>query len=142
MTCPLPPWVVPIILALAVGLGLEAPRTAQEAPGRPIPTQAAPTPSPKPTSRPGPSYSVTGTATWYRYVQGQAAAGPGLRGSLGPSWRGRIVTVTAGDVAIRVRLTDWCGCPGGRVVDLDRRDFARLASPSRGVVKVVVKWDD
>jgi hypothetical protein len=37
-----------------------------------------------------------------------------------------------------VVLSDWCGCPGGRVVDLDRRDFAVLAPPSVGVLPVTV----
>lgn len=86
---------------------------------------------------------MAGVATWYAYVQGQAAAGPALRALLGPSWRGTVVTVTAGGgPAVQVRLTDWCACadrPGGpTVIDLDRRDFAALAPPSRGVVQVVV----
>jgi len=136
--CPIPTWIIALVLALAPA----APRTAQEAPGSPIPPSPAPTHSPPPTSRPGPSYSVEGTATWYRYVQGKAAAGPELRRALGRSWRGQVVTVTRGGRSVVVRLNDWCACPGGRIVDLDRRDFARLADPSRGVLKVVVSWAD
>jgi rare lipoprotein A (peptidoglycan hydrolase) len=48
--------------------------------------------------------------------------------------------VTVGGHAVRVELTDWCGCPNGRVIDLARTAFARLAPPSRGLVRVVVSW--
>lgn len=41
---------------------------------------------------------------------------------------------------IRVVLTDWCGCQGTRIIDLDLADFARLASPSRGLIEVGVSW--
>lgn len=137
MACTITAWIIALVLASAPA----TPRTAQEAPGRPIrhlavhPVTQAPSPSP------GPSYSVGGTATWYRYVQGKAAAGPDLRRALGASWRGTVVRVTRGGREVVVRLNDWCACPGGRIIDLDRRDFARLADPSRGVVKVNVSWD-
>ena len=36
------------------------------------------------------------------------------------------------------RLTDWCACPYGRVIDRDRRDFAHFTSPRMGVVTVTV----
>jgi len=88
-------------------------------------------------ARQGPSLS--GQATWYRWRVGEAAAGPALRKALGPNWRGRWVRVCAGDACVRVQLTDWCACqPMTRLVDLDGRSFARLASLSRGVVAVVV----
>jgi len=80
---------------------------------------------------------LSGLASWYAWRPGQAAAGPALRAFLGPNWRGRIVTVCAA-VCIRVSLTDWCGCPGGRVIDLDSRSFARLAPLSAGLVAVRV----
>lgn len=41
---------------------------------------------------------------------------------------------------VRVRLVDWCACPNGRVLDLYRSAFQRLADPSRGLVKVTVSW--
>lgn len=89
------------------------------------------------------SVEVGGAATWYDYHEGQAAAGPTLRELLGPGWRGSLVTVTGPDGdQVTVRLTDWCLCTGGsqdRVIDLDRRDFARLADPSRGVITVTVE---
>lgn len=81
---------------------------------------------------------LVGIASWYRYVAGQAAAGPRLRELLGPGWRGSIVTV--GGLAIR--LTDWCQCYQGtateRLIDLDARDFARLAPLARGLVTVEI----
>ena len=90
--------------------------------------------------------SVRGSATWYAYHIGQAAAGPRLRSALGTHWRGKVVTVwyafKRGTRTItryvHVQLTDWCACPHGRVIDLDRRSFAALASPSAGVLSVRV----
>jgi len=83
--------------------------------------------------------ALHGLSTWYRYVDGQAAAGPALRAFLGKNWRGQTVTVCAAGRCVRARLTDWCACPGGRVIDLDRRLFAALAAPSRGVIAVTVR---
>ena len=80
---------------------------------------------------------VRGTASWYRWHPGEAAAGPALRRALGPGWRGMRVTVCAGRCVV-VRLTDWCACRD-RVIDLDVRAFARLAAPSRGLVSVSVR---
>ena len=83
--------------------------------------------------------AVTGWATWYDVAPGHAAAGPALRTG---DWRGRSVTVCAGGQCVTTRLTDWCAC-GRRngmptLIDLARADFARLASPSRGVIRVTV----
>ena len=82
------------------------------------------------------SAGLTGPASWYRWHPGEAAAGPGLRAALGPDWRGRLVVVTRAGSSVTVRLTDWCGCPGGRLIDLDSRAFAALAPLSRGVIQV------
>lgn len=82
---------------------------------------------------------VGGTASWYAYRPGEAAAGPSLRAFLGRSWRGRTVTVRSGSRSVTVRLTDWCACPGGRVIDLDRGSFRILADPSRGILPVQVQ---
>lgn len=79
-----------------------------------------------------------GVASWYTYHPGQAAAGSELRTFLGPKWRGQTISVCA-STCIQVTLTDWCGCPGTRIIDLDRRDFARLAPISRGLVDVTVR---
>jgi len=87
-----------------------------------------------------------GYATWYRTSLHHAAAGPVLRHALRVaygSWRGRWVSVCRRGTCIRVKLTDFCGCPPRHghptLIDLDRRDFARLASPNRGVIWVSVR---
>ena len=90
---------------------------------------------------------VVGTASWFcgggsACTRGvppgsyAAAAGPALRVG---DWRGRIVKVCAGSRCVRVALRDWCQCPR-RVIDLYRLPFSKLASPSRGVIRVSVTW--
>ena len=79
---------------------------------------------------------ASGTATWYRYVPGGAAAGPRLRSALGPAWRGRLVTVRANGRSVRVKLSDYM--PSGRLIDLDAASFAVLAPLSAGVLRVTV----
>jgi hypothetical protein len=82
--------------------------------------------------------TLHGTATWYDAPTiHDAAAGPSLRRALGSGWRGTTVTVCAGR-CITTRLTDWCFCGSGRVIDLDRRAFRRLAPLSQGVLSVTV----
>lgn len=94
---------------------------------------------------------VEGRASWYDYLPGQAAAGPALRAQLG-DYEGRTVIVCVHPSVKRtwskpvcqlVRLTDWCQCYRGeareRLIDLDRRTFARLVPPSRGLVHVTVR---
>ena len=51
--------------------------------------------------------------------------------------RGRRVTVCSSGRCVKVKLIDFCACPS-RVIDLYRDAFARLASPSRGVIRVTV----
>lgn len=92
---------------------------------------------------PSPPATLTGVASWYYWQKDEAAAGPALRELLGKDWRGKRVRVTAGDNSVVVRLTDWCQChwkdPSERIIDLDVRSFAQLASASRGIVKVTVE---
>ena len=87
--------------------------------------------------------AVSGQATWYATGpgQGHAAAGPELRRALGKDWRGQSVQVCA-DRCITVRLTDWCACGHGRVIDLSDEDFARLAPLRAGVIHVTVRTLD
>ena len=93
--------------------------------------------------RPEAEARLTGTASWYDYVPGGAAAGPALRSALGKGWRGQTVSVCAEGDCVRVMLSDWCQCywkqPRERLIDLDVRSFARLAPTSRGVIKVTVQ---
>ena len=85
-----------------------------------------------------PRTALHGSATWFAAPSGTAAAGPALRAFLGKNWRGQTVTVCSGGRCVRALLSDWCACGHGRVIDLDRRLFAALAAPSRGVLRVTV----
>ena len=83
------------------------------------------------------SRNVTGTASWFAYVPGGAAAGPSLRAALGPGWRGTVVSVCAA-VCIRVTLSGWMRAD--RLIDLDYRSW-RVACGlplSRGLCAVTV----
>lgn len=149
-----------ILLALTAVKVVEASRPAPQpqaatSTGTPHP-KAVPTPLPAapfaapvavasprigPTSTPGP---LAGVASWYRTPGLTSAAGPALRRALGPDWRGRTVTVRAGDREVTVRLTDWCQCFRGtateRLIDLSDDAFRELAPLSRGLVAVTVTW--
>jgi hypothetical protein len=81
--------------------------------------------------------TVTGIASWYRYVPGGAAAGPRLRSALGPGWRGSVVRVCAGACVV-VTLSDFMRAD--RLIDLDARSFVQLAPLSAGLVSVEVSW--
>ena len=95
---------------------------------------ATPTPTPPPVR-------LEGTASWYSWHPGEAAAGPALRQLLG-DWRGHEVRVCAAGRCVMVRLTDWCQCYRGtsheRVIDLSASVFARLEPLSRGLAHVTV----
>lgn len=122
----------------------------------------SPTPSPTGTGAaatgdpldPAPSSgtTITGRASWYcqpgrsACTRGYPAAG--LYAAAGPAlrvgdWRGREVTVCA-TRCVAVTLVDACQCHAGtdreRVVDLYGSTFAQLASLSRGVIAVEVRW--
>ena len=45
-----------------------------------------------------------------------------------------------GSNAVVVHVIDWCGCPGGRVIDLHPGAFDDIAPLSAGVVPVRVSW--
>lgn len=82
------------------------------------------------------SHHITGISSWYAYRSHQAAAGPALRRFLGAHWRGSRVIVCA-RTCISVTITDWMRAD--KLIDLNRSDFARLASPSRGLVRVTIR---
>lgn len=86
--------------------------------------------------------TLRGVASWFAAPTGTAAAGPALRRALGAHWRGKIVETCLSNEptrCIRVKLTDFCGCPGGRVIDISAGSFARLAPLSAGLVVVRVE---
>jgi hypothetical protein len=127
---------VTILPAIVIAASLATGAVAAQGPGIPNPTTApvihAPAEPRAATSR------VSGTARWYDYRPGHAAAGPRLRRALGKQWRGSLVHVCTQGRCVKVRLSDWCRCTSGSIIDLDVRSFARLADPSRGVIKVTV----
>ncbi len=86
---------------------------------------------------------LRGRASWYDNGAGlYAAAGPQLRRWLGRNWRGSVVTVSTRSSSVRVQLTDWCQCYKGlrkeRIIDLSPMAFGRLASLSRGTIRVSI----
>lgn len=99
-------------------------------------------PTPKPTKRPRatvrPSEALSGTATWYSYRRGQAAAGPRLRAALGAGWRGETVLVNG----VPVVLSDYMGTRNrAKVIDLDDGLFRAICGDlSLGVCEVEVRW--
>ena len=142
----------PVAVPSEASLQGRAVQEAESTAGASLPAQVtdAPRVTP-PTNAPEanvPSRSISGIGSWYcspprspctRGVPAStlaAAAGPALRVG---AWRGRVVTVEANGRSVRVRLVDWCACPG-RLVDLYAAAFARLAPLSRGVVTVTVPW--
>lgn len=95
--------------------------------------------TPRPVVLAPPTSGAVGPASWYddpRKAGMYAAAGPALRVG---DWRGRTVTVCA-STCFAVVLSDYCGCPGGRVIDLSSTAFSRLAPLTQGVVRVTVTW--
>lgn len=93
------------------------------------------------TARPG---TISGVASWFASPIGVSAAGPALRAAIGPGWRGRQVSVCAGQRCVSTILGDWCLC-GDRhgvptVIDLDVAAFRQLAQLSIGVIAVEVTW--
>lgn len=90
--------------------------------------------APSPSSPMPDGSSITGIASWYD-------AGPGLYAAV-PTWRWGDepyrVRVTAGHRSVVVTVLDFCGCPGGRVIDLSADAFARLAPLSAGLVRVTI----
>ena len=85
--------------------------------------------------------AVGGKATYYAYHEGQAAAAHDLKVMVGPDWRGMRVRVTGPNGnSIIVRLTDSeSSRRAGALIDLDTRDFAKLAPLSTGRIDVMVE---
>jgi hypothetical protein len=129
-----------IVLILILIIGSFTPREAK-APAASV-IRPDPSPSTKVTKHKS-RLVAAGAATYYRWLPGQAAAGPALRRALGKDWRGSRVLVCRATRCVSVVLSDWCAC-GARhgvptVIDLDVRVFARLAPKSLGVIPVTVR---
>lgn len=106
----------------------------------PIQPSILPSGSPGPTTRPvrPPRTYLSGVATFYVYITGQAAAAKPLRDFLGAGWRGSFVRVCHDGLCLRIRLTDWeSSLLPGRLVDLSSQDFRRICGPlSQGICEV------
>ncbi len=79
----------------------------------------------------------SGLASWYRDPRktGNYAAVPGWHFGDRPY----AVTVCHGSRCVTVTVSDACGCPGDRIIDLAPSAFVRLAPLSRGIVSVTVE---
>lgn len=83
----------------------------------------------------------TGKASWYDLKGHQGACGAKLKGlyAAHKRWKcGSLVSVRAGDRYVHVRIADRGPYVDGRVIDLSKEAFERLAPSSKGVVDVEI----
>jgi rare lipoprotein A len=106
-----------------------APNAKAKAPPTTAPKAAAP-----PVTAPVSRNEQDGGASWYAYNPGQCAH-PTIP-------KGTVVTVTriSTGVSVTCVVTDRGPYDGGRIIDLDRSTFARLADPGAGVIEVRITW--
>ncbi|HEX2038583.1 MAG TPA: septal ring lytic transglycosylase RlpA family protein [Acidimicrobiales bacterium] len=123
-TAPPPP--ATTVVAVAVTVAKPKPTTVTTTRPRPKPTTTTTTTAPPRTQ--------TGQASWFR-----APAGTCAHRSL-PF--GTVVTVTnlANGNQVQCRVADRGPFVAGRVIDLDREDFERLAGAWQGVISVRIQW--
>jgi rare lipoprotein A len=96
---------------------------------------APPTTSkPTTTTTTAPPNRQQGGASWYDYRAGECAHVSIPKGT--------VVTVTSLETGARVTcvVTDRGPYSGGRIIDLDRATFAKLADPGRGIIQVEITW--
>ncbi len=98
---------------------------------RPATTAAPATTAPPTTAAP---HTQTGQASWYDYNPGECAHQTLPKGT--------VVTVTnlANGASTTCVVTDRGPYGDGRIIDLDRSVFARIADPSVGVINVTISW--
>lgn len=101
---------------------------------KPKPTTTTTRPKPTTTTSTAPPRQQTGKASWY-----QAPAGTCAHRSLP---MGTILRVTnlANGATVSCRVADRGPYIDGRIIDLDREDFDRIASTSTGVIDVRIEW--
>lgn len=97
-------------------------------------TTAKPKPPPTTTTTTTPPRSQSGQASWF-----QAPAGTCAHRTL-PF--GTVLTVTnlGNGKQVTCRVADRGPFVAGRVIDLDREDFERIASATQGVISVKIEW--
>jgi rare lipoprotein A len=82
-----------------------------------------------------------GEASWYQANGETGACGVPLKGRYAahPSWKcGSLVSVRRGDDYVFVKIRDRGPFAEGRVIDLSKRAFKKLAPPSKGVIDVKI----
>lgn len=103
-------------------------RAARKAPAPRLTTTTAPAPVRAASGR-----SESGIASWYQTFDGTCAHKSIAKGT--------ILTVTADNGrSVECRVADRGPYVEGRIVDLDRELFARLAPTSQGTIKVSIEW--
>ncbi len=98
------------------------------------PRTAAPPTTAPPATAPASTNSEEGGASWYAYNAGECAHRSIPKGT--------VVTVTRMSTGASVTcvVTDRGPFGDGRIIDLDRSTFSRLADPGAGVIDVRVTW--
>jgi len=101
---------------------------------KPKPTTTTTRPRPTTTTTTAPPRTQSGQASWF-----QAPAGTCAHRTL-PF--GTVVTVVnvANGKQVQCRVADRGPFVAGRVIDLDREDFERLAGAWQGVISVRIEW--
>jgi rare lipoprotein A len=82
-----------------------------------------------------------GEASWYQANGETGACGVPLTGKYAahPTWKcGSLVSVRKGDDYVFVKIRDRGPFGGGRVIDLSKRAFKKLAHPDKGVIDVKI----
>lgn len=154
-TAPAP--TVPPTTAVRLVASTPAPRPVRvPAPAPAIAPKPAPTPAPKPTPTtapkaaptttrpapttttapppPPPSHSQTGQASWYSGPDGECANNQAPMGTIL-----RVTNLDTGR-STTCRVASRGPYVSGRVIDLTKTTFARIADPSAGVCRVRVEW--
>jgi rare lipoprotein A len=92
------------------------------------------TTAPPATTTTAPQNVEEGTASWYDYRPGECAHKTIPKGT--------VVTVTnlATGAHTTCVVTDRGPYDGGRIIDLDKGTFAKIADPSQGVIEVRITW--
>jgi rare lipoprotein A (peptidoglycan hydrolase) len=97
-------------------------------------TTTRPQPKPTTTTTTAPANQQTGKASWY-----QAPAGTCAHRTL-PMGTVLRVTNLANGRTVSCRVADRGPYVSGRIIDLDREDFDRIASAAAGVIDVRIEW--
>ena len=101
---------------------------------KPKPTTTTTRPKPTTTTTTAPANQQTGKASWYQAPPSTCAH---RTLPMGTSVR---VTNLANGATVTCRVADRGPFVDGRVIDLDREDFDRIASASTGVIDVRIEW--